>query len=88
VPPPAGSGGALSLPNIPDRYRPQPRPPSLADALNKKYGFGAKPKDAMAEGIDGATNPDCLKEAPKDAPGGLLALPALANQVLQDKCRR
>jgi hypothetical protein len=42
----------------------------------------------MAEGIDAASNPDCLKEAPKDAPGGLLALPALANQALQGKCAR
>ena len=85
--PPAG-GGALSYPALPDRYRPVPRQPSLADMANQKLGLGAKPKDAMAEGMNDAAHPDCLKEGPKSEMGGLLALPALVNQAAQGKCRR
>ena len=46
-----------------------------------------KPKDPLAEGMEGATVDDCL-HAPRDPPtvGGLLAAPGLAARALGGKC--
>ncbi len=48
-----------------------------------------KPKDPLAEGMEGAAIDDCL-HAPRNPPmlGGLLALPGLAAKALTDKCAR
>jgi hypothetical protein len=46
-----------------------------------------KPKDPLADGMEGATVDDCL-HAPRDPPsvGGLLAAPGLAMRALAAKC--
>ena len=46
-----------------------------------------KPKDPLAEGMEGATVDDCLHE-PGKAPmmGGLLSAPGLAAKALSGRC--
>jgi hypothetical protein len=48
-----------------------------------------KPKDPLAEGVEGAAVDDCL-HAPREPStvGGLLAAPGLAARALSGKCAR
>jgi hypothetical protein len=55
---------------------------------NEQLNRGRKPKDPLADGIDAATQADCLKDAPKGPVGGLLAVPIVIDRAVQDRCRR
>ncbi|MEO5671372.1 MAG: hypothetical protein ABIR26_11820 [Ramlibacter sp.] len=73
-----------AIPPHPGPYRIQRR--SLADMANEQLRRG-KPKDPLAEGMEGAAIDDCLHE-PSKAPmmGGLLAAPGLAAKALSGRC--
>jgi hypothetical protein len=75
--PPAG-------PLHPGPYRIQRR--SLADMANEQLRRG-KPKDPLAEGMEGAARDDCL-HAPRQegAVGGLLNAPQVLGRALSGNC--
>jgi hypothetical protein len=74
-----------AIPPHPGPYRIQ-RQRSLAEMANEQLRRG-KPKDPLADGMEGAKADDCL-HAPRDPPsvGGLLAAPGLAMRALAAKC--
>ena len=97
TPPGRGTGPATALPPAPiivppagplhpGPFRVQRR--SLADMANEQLRRG-KPKDPLAEGMEGAARDDCL-HAPKEEGnvGGLLAAPQLAARALAGKCAK
>ena len=76
-----------AIPPHPGPYRIQ-RQRSLAEMANEQLRRG-KPKDPLADGVEGAAVDDCL-HAPRDPPavGGLLAAPGLVARALSGKCAR
>jgi hypothetical protein len=65
-----------------------PQRRSLADMANEQLRRG-KPKDALAEGVEGAGRDDCLHAPEKEGSvGGLLALPSIAERALTGKCAK
>ena len=76
-----------AIPPHPGPFRIQ-RQRSLAEMANEQLRRG-KPKDPLAEGMEGSAIDDCT-HAPRNAPmmGGLLALPGLAVKALTDKCAK
>ena len=75
-----------AIPPHPGPYRLRQR--SLADMANEQLRRG-KPKDPLAEGVEGSAIDDCLHAPTKpSAVGGLLALPSLAAKALTDKCAK
>ena len=74
-----------AIPPHPGPFRVQ-RPRSLSEMANEQLRRG-KPKDPLAEGMEGATVDDCL-HAPREeqAVGGLLAAPGLAAKALAGRC--
>ncbi len=76
-----------AIPPHPGPFRIQ-RQRSLAEMANEQLRRG-KPKDPLAEGMEGSAIDDCL-HSPRNAPmvGGLLALPGLAARALTDKCAK
>lgn len=84
-----GVGAPLNL-SLPPRYisRPPVRVPgrSLSEMANDQ--LRRKPRDAFAEGIEGAGNIDCLKDAPDGPAQGLLAIGPLLKRALEEKCRK
>lgn len=63
---------------------------SLADMANEQLRRG-KPRDPLAEGMEGAGRDDCLHGSTTGGTptvGGLLAAPQLLNRALTDKCAR
>lgn len=76
-----------ALPPHPGPYRIQ-RQRSLAEMANEQLRRG-KPKDPLAESMEGAAVDDCL-HAPRDTPtvGGLLAAPGLAARALSGRCAK
>ncbi|MDB5861846.1 MAG: hypothetical protein JWQ76_5535, partial [Ramlibacter sp.] len=65
-----------------------PQRRSLADMANEQLRRG-KPKDPLAEGMEGAGRDDCLHPPEKQgAAGGLLALPQVAERALSGKCAK
>jgi hypothetical protein len=74
-----------AIPPHPGPYRIQ-RQRSLAEMANEQLRRG-KPKDPLAEAVEGAAVDDCL-HAPRDPPtvGGLLAAPGLVARALGGKC--
>ena len=75
------------LPPHPGPYRVQPRR-SLAEMANEQLRRG-KPKDPLAEDMEGAGVDDCL-HGPSGTPtvGGLLAGPAIVARALTGKCAK
>jgi len=78
----------LILPNVsnlPGPYRIQPQR-SLADMANEQLRRG-RPRDPLAQGMEGAALQDCVR-APTNTPtvGGLLAGPVLAARALSGRC--
>ena len=62
------------------------RQPSLSDLANVQLRRNT-PKDPMAEAVNTAENPDCVKPD-KDSPvGGLLAAPVMAFKAMTGKCK-
>jgi hypothetical protein len=76
-----------AIPPHPGPYRIQ-RQRSLAEMANEQLRRG-KPKDPLAEGMEGAAVDDCL-HAPRETPavGGLLAAPGLVARALSGKCAK
>ena len=74
-----------ALPPHPGPFRVQPQR-SLADMANAQLRRG-KPRDPLADGMEGAEVDDCL-HAPRElsALGGLLAAPGLLARALTGKC--
>jgi hypothetical protein len=63
-----------------------PQRRSLADMANEQLRRG-KPKDPLAEGMEGAGRDDCLHAPQKEGTlGGLLALPSVAAKALSGNC--
>lgn len=67
------------------------RPPgqrSLADMANEQLN-GGKRRDRLADGMENAARPDCLRPgaAGTDTVGGLLAAPLIAARALQGECK-
>jgi len=76
-----------AIPPHPGPYRIQ-RQRSLAEMANEQLRRG-KPKDPMAETMEGAAIDDCLRAPTKPGVmGGLLALPGLAAKALTDRCAK
>lgn len=65
------------------------RPPqrrSLADMANEQLRRG-KPKDPLAEGMEGAAREDCLRGDERErAVGGLLNAPSVLGRALSGNC--
>ncbi len=61
---------------------------SLADMANEQLN-GNKRRDRLAEGVEGAATPDCLRPGASgtNAVTGLLAAPIIAQRALQEKCK-
>lgn len=81
---PANKSLNLSLPRV-EVYRSgigPVRQPSFADQANAQLRRGA-PKDPMAEAINSAETPDCLK----DSGMGLLGAPVAAYKAMTGKCK-
>jgi hypothetical protein len=75
-----------AIPPHPGPYRIRQR--SLADMANEQLRRG-KPKDPLAEGMEGSAIDDCLHAPQKPSVvGGLLALPGLAARALSDRCAK
>lgn len=76
-----------AIPPHPGPYRIQ-RQRSLAEMANEQLRRG-KPKDPLAEGMEGAAVDDCLHAPTKESSmGGLLALPGLAAKALTGRCAK
>jgi hypothetical protein len=76
-----------AIPPHPGPFRVQ-RQRSLSEMANEQLRRG-KPKDPLAEGMEGAAIDDCLHAPTKpDALGGLLAAPSLALRALGDRCAK
>ena len=91
-PPPALAPAPLILPPpapLPSLRGPYATPRrSLADMANEQLRRG-KPKDPLAEGMEGAGKDDCL-HAPKQegAAGGLLNAPSVIGRALTGNCAK
>jgi hypothetical protein len=94
--PDAGSGRPAPLPPAPVLTPAVPLHPgpfnvqrrSLADMANAQLRRG-KPRDPLAEGMEGAAVDDCLHSpAATPAVGGLLAAPGLAARALSGRCAK
>jgi hypothetical protein len=94
VAPPAAARPALPpapviLPPAPRQIVPGPwntQRRSLADMANEQLRRG-KPKDALEEGMEGATRQDCLRgnEKPGEV-NGLLNAPSVIGRALSGNC--
>jgi hypothetical protein len=70
----------------PGPYREQARP-SLSELANRQ--LRGKPRDPLAEGMEGAGRDDCLHPPAKEgAATGLLNAPSVVARALTDKCAR
>jgi hypothetical protein len=58
---------------------------SLADMANEQLRRG-KPKDPLAEGMEGASREDCLRGDGAGAERGLLNAPAVVGRALSGNC--
>lgn len=76
----------LPPPSDPYRYRPVPRQRSLSEMANEQLRRG-KPTDKLADGMDEAGVPDCVRAGRTETFAGLLAAPVLAARALQGKCK-
>ncbi|TWO64479.1 hypothetical protein FN976_28120, partial [Caenimonas sedimenti] len=100
VAPPAAARPAPALPpaplilpappsiTVPGPFRDRRR--SLADMANEQLRRG-KPKDPLAEGMEGAGRDDCLHGSTGSGTptvGGLLNAPSVIGRALTDKCAR
>lgn len=75
------------LPSIPGPYRTPPRR-SLADMANEQLRRG-KPKDPLAEGMEGAAREDCVRgSGTTGTVGGLLNAPIVIGRALSGECPR
>jgi hypothetical protein len=74
--------------NYPYNMKRPPGQRSLADMANERLNGGRR-RDPLAEGMEGAATPDCLRPgaAGTETVGGLLAAPLIAARALQDKCK-
>ena len=88
--PPSVAPAPIVIPAIPPHpgpFRVQ-RQRSLSEMANEQLRRG-KPKDPLAEGMEGAAVDDCLHAPTKpDTLGGLLAAPSLALRALGDRCAK
>ncbi|HEY0823873.1 MAG TPA: hypothetical protein VGD76_08815 [Ramlibacter sp.] len=59
---------------------------SLADMANEQLRRG-KPKDPLAEGMEGAAREDCLRPSERESSvGGLLNAPSVIGRALSGNC--
>jgi hypothetical protein len=89
--PPALPPAPVILPPAPRQIVPGPwntQRRSLADMANEQLRRG-KPKDPLAEGMEGAGRDDCLHapDKPQQA-GGLLAAPSVIGRALSGNCAK
>lgn len=75
----------LSLPKE-SSYRPPSRPMSFSDMANAQLRRGDT-KDPMAEAVNSAENPDCIRPDKDGSGGGLLAAPMMAYKAMAGKCK-
>lgn len=77
----------LSLPRV-EVYRgpPMGRQLSVSEMANAQLRRG-EAKDAVAEAVNSAENPDCVKPDKDGSGGGLLAAPMMAYKAMTGKCK-
>lgn len=77
----------LSLPRV-EVYRgpPMGRQLSVSEMANAQLRRG-EAKDAVAEAMNSAENPDCVKPDKDGSGGGLLAAPMMAYKAMTGKCK-
>lgn len=77
----------LSLPRV-EVYRGPSigRQLSVSEMANAQLRRG-EPKDPVAEAVNSAENPDCVKPDKDGSGGGLLAAPMMAYKALTGKCK-
>ncbi len=77
----------LNLPRV-EVYRTPPagRQLSLSEMANAQLRRG-NPRDPLAQGMEDAAHPDCMKPGRDQVAAGLLAAPVVAYNALTGKCR-
>ena len=91
APPAALPSAPLILPPAPRQIAPGPwntQRRSLADMANEQLRRG-KPKDPLAEGMEGAGRDDCLhgSDKPQEV-GGLLRAPSVIGRAISGGCAK